>query len=294
LNKLIYIFFIFFTFQLVAQTLPFKSGNKWGIKKNEQVIVDPVYDTVFNFDNTNRVCLACFKIKGTSSNKFIKTSSVSFSCNYLNINKKPLTIKNETNDTSSIFSLSKTSLKDLYDNKDYLIVTNNNKKYLLDKNFKQITFTGYHSVSPSNDPNLIVVEERTESGQIYTGLITNKEKKIIDFNYSGIKLNTHDSLIIACSSGVNPNADDEVFDYTGKKICGFKRHIDFATKTFIIHKIFEPSEYYITYNLTTKEEKVLNVLEVKPFTTNEILIKLKNNWFIYSLFTGEKKPYDMK
>ncbi|MDX2172579.1 MAG: hypothetical protein SFY56_05620 [Bacteroidota bacterium] len=274
--------------------MPFKSANKWGIKKNEQIIIDPVYDTIFNFDNTNKVCLACFKIKGANSNKFIKTSSVSFSCNYLNMSKKHLTIKNETNDTTSIFSLHKNSLKELYDDKDYFIVTNKNKKYLLDKKFNQITFTGYHTIALSNDPNFLVVEEKTESGQIYTGLINTKEKKIIDFNYSGIKLNTFDSLIIACSSGVNPNADDDVFDYNGKKIFGFKRHIDFATKTFIIHKIFEPSEYYIIYNLNTKKESILNVLEVKQYNSDEILVRLKNNWFVYNLVSGEKKPYDMK
>ena len=64
-----------------------------------------------------------------------------------------------------------------------------------------------------------------------------------------------------------------------------------ATTKFIIHKIFEPSEYYIVYTINTKEEKVLNILEVKQYSANEILIRIKNDWFIYNLSSGEKKPY---
>jgi hypothetical protein len=278
----------------VAQTLPFRNGKTWGIKKNEQIIINPVYDTIFNFENTNRVCLACFKTKGVSTNKFIKISTISYSCNYLNANNKLLTIKNETNDTTSVFSLSKTTLNELYNDKNYFIATTKNKKYLIDKNFNQITFKGYHTILLTNNPNFFVVENKTEHGQIIVGLINSQEKQILDFNYSHIKLNTFDSLIIACSSGVNPNANDEVFDYSGKKICGFKRHIDFATKTFIIHKIFDPNEHYITYNLSTKEEKELNALEVKQYSTNELLIKIKNDWFIYNMISAERKPYVIK
>lgn len=294
MNKIVYILFIFFSFRLVAQTLLFKNNNKWGIKKNEETIITPIYDTIFNFDNTNKVCLACFKVKGLNSNKFIKTSIITYACNYLNPNKKHLTIKTETNDSTSVFGLSKTSLKELYDDKNYFIATYKNKKYLIDKNFRQITFTGYHNISFSANPNFLVIEEKQDDGFVYTGLVTMNEKKIINSNYSGIKVNSYDSLIIACSSGVNPNGDDEVFDYSGKKLYNFKRHIDFATKTFIIHKIFEPSEYYIIYNLNTKEEKVLNAQEVKQYSTNEILIKTKNDWFIYNLISGEKKSYNLK
>ncbi len=291
MKKINYIFLIFFVVKLTAQPQAFKTGAKWGIKKNEQIVIDAVYDTIFNFDNTNKVCLACFKIKGANANRFIKLVTTTYACNYLNAGKKILTIKTDTKDTASVFSLSKNSLKELYDDKNYFTATFKNKKYLIDKKFKQITFNGYHSIVLSNDPNFLIVEEKHESGQVYTGLINLKEEKIIDYNYSGIKINTVDSLIIACSSGVNVGADDDIFNYSGERIYNFKRHIDMATKTFIIHKIFEPSEYYIVYTINTKEEKVLNILEVKQYSANEILIRIKNDWFIYNLSSGEKKPH---
>lgn len=294
MKKLIYIFFVLYSFSNSSQTLTFKGASKWGIKQNEKFIIEPVYDTIFNFDNTGKVCLACHKIKSTGTNKFIKVASTTFVCNYINFDKKILTIKTELNDTSSIFNLSKTSVKELNDNKNYFIATCKNKKYLIDKNFRQITFNGYYSIGLSDNPDFLIVEQKEESGQIYTGLVNLKEEKIIDFNYSGIKVNAFDSLIIGCTSGIKVGADDDVLDYSGKKLYNFKRHIDFATKSFIIHKIFEPSEYYVIYNLITKEEKILNASDVKQYSTNEILVKLKNNWFIYNFFSEEKRPYNIR
>ncbi len=288
MNKLIYI--VFFVSTLTAQTLPFKTGVKWGIKQADKIIINAIYDTVLNFDINTKTCLACNKTKIASTNKFIKAFTTVYTCNYLNFNNKPLSIKTDTKDTCSVFSLSKNSAKELYDNTNYFIVTHKSKKYLIDKNFNQITFNGYHNIAFSSEPNFLIVEEKQITGQILTGLINLKEEKIIDFNYSGIKINTADSLIITCTSGVNAGANDDVYDYYGKKINSFRRHIDLATKNFIVHKIFEPNEYYIVYNIKTKIEKILNAAEVKLQNSNELLIKLKNEWLVYDLNSGEIKP----
>ena len=64
-----------------------------------------------------------------------------------------------------------------------------------------------------------------------------------------------------------------------------------ATKHFLIHKIFEPKEYYIIYNIATKEEKQLIADEVKFFMNDEILLRQKNDWYLYDLNTHQKKPY---
>lgn len=285
-----YIYLLFIASTLTAQTLPFKSGTKWGIKQTDKIIISAVYDTVLNFDINAKACLVCAKTKIASANKFIKAFTTVYTCNYLNFNHKPLIIKTDGKDTCSVFSLSKNSAKELYDNTNYFIVTHKSKKYLVDKTFNQITFNGYHNIAFSSEPNFLIVEEKQLTGQILTGLINLKEEKIIDFNYSGIKINTTDSLIITCASGVSIGANDDVYDYFGKKVNSFKRHIDLATKNFIIHKIFEPSEYYIVYNLKTKVEKILNASEIKLQNSNELLIKVKNEWLIYDLNSGQIQP----
>ena len=71
--RIVIFFFLIFANELRSQTVPFKQNLKWGIKENETVIIKPVYDTIFNFDFTGKVCLACFKARGVSANKFIKT-----------------------------------------------------------------------------------------------------------------------------------------------------------------------------------------------------------------------------
>ena len=290
--KLFFILFSIVLFsKLSAQSQVFKSGAKWGIKLNDKTIIDAVYDTIFNFDVTNKVCLACDKSKTANANRFIKLVTTTYACNYLNFNKKVLTIKNDKGDTTSIFSLTKNSVKELYDNKNYFVVSFKNEKYLVDKSFNQITFKGYYNITLSPEPNFLIIEEKQESGEILTGLINLKEEKIIDLNYSGIKINTIDSLIAACSSGIRVGADDDVFDYSGKKLYSFKRHIDIATKKFTIHKIFVPNEYYIIYNMATKEEKILNASEIKLLNQNELVIKLRNDYYIYNLTTNEKKSY---
>jgi hypothetical protein len=90
---------------------------------------------------------------------------------------------------------------------------------------------------------------------------------------------------------VRINADDEVFDYNGKKIIGTHRHIDLATKHFLIHKIYEPKEYYIFYNISTKEEKIIHADEVKLFEHDEILLREKKDWYLYDLNSNTKKSY---
>ncbi len=275
--------------QIYSQTTPFKNNLKWGIKQNDKVVIDAVYDTIFNFDISGRVCLGCVKFRNPSPNKFIKVNTTGYVCNYVNSNNKILTIKNDISDTCSVFSLSKNSVKELYEEKNYFIVTTKNKKYLINKNFNQLTFKGYTTISLCTNPNFLIVEQKQDGGELLSGLINLKEEIIIDYNYSGIKVNTIDSLIVGCSAGVRVGADDDVYDYSGKKVGNYKRHIDIATKKFIIHKIFEPNEYYIVYNIETKQDVVLNASEIKLHNAYEILIKLRSEWFIYNLTTNEKK-----
>jgi hypothetical protein len=275
---------------LVGQTTPFQENSKWGIKENHKTIVDPIYDTIFNFDSTGKVCLACYRTKTASASKFIKMMVTTYYCNYLNRKQKRLSIKTETNDTCTVFSYGKKAVKQYLNNSPYFVVSVKNKKYLLEKrDFKQLTFKGYHDINISPDPEFYITQSINPADVIVTGLINTREEEIIPYNYSTIKINPKDSVIIACSASVRNNAEDDIFNYKGKKTMGSRRHIDMATKNFLIHKIYEPREYYILYNVTTKAEKELDADEVHFAEHDNILVKIKDDWYTYDMNSNEKK-----
>ena len=275
----------------VSQTALFKEGLKWGIKENEKTIVAPQYDTVFNFDATGKVCIACYKIVSPSSNKFIKTLSKTYACNYLDKNANHLSIKPNSNDTCSVFILGKHTIKQFTENETFFIVSVKNKKHLVDRNFNQRTFKGYHDIGFCAEPNYLITKITPDGNNIYSGLINLREEIIVPFEYTDIKLNTQDSLIVACSAGVKATTEDDVFNYSGGKIGTYNRHVELATKNFVIHKLFEPEERYMIYNVSAKEEKELYADEAELYSQNELLVRVKSTWFLYNMANNEKTPY---
>lgn len=275
-----------------SQTQPYRENGKWGIKKSgidgDVTIIRPIFDTLFNYDSTAQVCLACYRTKAASTNKFVKVTTTTYACNYLNKENERLIIRNTNNDTFSVFSLNKSVIKSYNTNSPYFVVTIKGKKHLVNKNFKQLTFKGYHEIAFAKERNFYMTSQINEGDIVLAGLTNEREEEIIPHQYSTVKINTNDSLIVACSAGVRFNAEDEVFDYSGKKITGTIRHIDMATKHFLIHKIFEPKEYYVFYNILTKEEKTVNADEVKFYDHDLILVHQKNDWYIYDLNTNTK------
>lgn len=290
MKPILYILFVLFAAPCVSQTITFRENNKWGIKEKESILIQPVYDTIFNFDSTGKVCLACFRTKSASANKFIKVTTTTYACNYLDKKSERLIIRNVANDTFSVFALNKNVLKQYSGNEPFFTVTTKGKKHILYKNFQQLTFKGYHEISMSPEKKFYMTSIINEGDIVLAGITNEREEELIPHQYSIVKINTNDSLIIACSAGVRVGAEDEVFDYNGKKIIGTHRHIDMATKHFLIHKIYEPKEYYILYNINTKEEKNLNADEIKFYEHDEILIHQKSEWYIYDLNTNLKKP----
>jgi catabolite regulation protein CreA len=129
-----------------------------------------------------------------------------------------------------------------------------------------------------------------ESETVLSGLVDVREKEVTPCLYSHIRINPVDSLIMCCSAGVRENSDDDIFNYEGKKIGSYRRHVEMATKKFIIHRIFEPKEHFLIYNIETKTEKNLQASEVHFFENDEILIRIKDDWYVYDLLTDHKKP----
>jgi hypothetical protein len=283
--------FLVFPTWFVSQTTVFKEGLKWGIKENEKIIINPQYDTVFNFDASGKTCIACYKNMSASSNKFIKTLSKTYTCNYLNKNLTHLSVKTDLNDTCSTFILGKHTIKQFTENETFFVVSVKNKKYLVDRNFNQYTFKGYHEIVFCTEPTYLITKITPDGNSIYSGLINLKEELIVPHQYTDITLNTKDSLIVACSAGLKATTEDDVFDYSGKKIGTYNRHVELATKNFVIHKLFEPTERYMIYNVTTKDEKEFYATEAELFSQNELLIRIKSSWFLYNMANGEKTPY---
>jgi hypothetical protein len=271
-----------------AQTSAVKEG-KWGIKKDNRFIISPVYDTIFNFDESGKVCMACDKIKGGSANKFIKVTSVTYSCRYFNSEGERLSVTINGSDSISHFGLSKNSVQQYQNSFKHFVISYSNKKYLITKDFKQITFKGYKEIEIPIVGDLAIAQ-KSEDGTVLTGLINLKEEIIVPFAYSGIKISYYDSLIIACSNGLQAAAEDIIFDLKGKQLYSFKKHIHVATKQFIIFKVFEPKEQFIVSNIETSKEYVLEADDLQTKSTTEVLVKIKKDSFIYNLHSQQKTP----
>jgi hypothetical protein len=278
----------FFSHTLSSQYLTFTENKKWGIKDSAKVVIAPVFDTIFNFDKNARVCLACFKSKNTNTNQYIKVTNTVYSCNYLNTESKRLIIKTSSKDTCSVFQLTKSSVKHYNENDTLFKVKVKKHMYLISKSFKQLSFKPYYDIELCDDPGFYVAQGLNEVDVPMYGLITNKEETIISFEYSGIKLNPIDSLVMVCGTGYGAGTEDYVFDYKGKKLRSFRHHIDLATKEYIVFKAFEPKEHFFSYCIATKEEKELIADEIKFYNRSSILLRLKTTWWVYNLKTQEK------
>ncbi|MCE3228785.1 MAG: hypothetical protein K0S32_3336 [Bacteroidetes bacterium] len=293
LKRILYIVILFVSLDALCQTQTFKDGKKWGIKENEKTLIAPFYDTIFNFDAAGKVCLACHKAKPVNNNRFIKLTGPTYNCNYLNKKGERLIITNAIGDTASVFALGKNAVKQYQEDPKYIIAGIKDKKYLTDKNFKQITAKDYTEIYFTDHPEFIMAEIKTEGNMILKGLLDLNEKEIIPFLYSNIKI-LPDSIIVACSAGVGVNREDDIYNYAGKKLDSYRRHIDLVTKDYVIHKIFEPKEYYIIYNTKTKEEKMVYAEQAQLYEGEELLMANDDHWFTYNMATGKKKSYDHK
>ena len=187
--------------------------------------------------------------------------------------------------------LGKNAVKQFNDDQKYFVLSSKSKKYLVSKDFTQPIFKGYRELYLNTEPKFVIAEIKNEVGISYKGLIDLNEIQVVPFLYSGIKINPIDSLIVGCSAGLGNNGDDDIYDYTGKKLTSYKRHIDMATKNFVIHKIFEPMEYYILLNVKTKEETIFNADEILPNRKDVVMIRIKNDWFTFDLNSKQRKPF---
>jgi hypothetical protein len=296
-RKFIPVLLVLSCFLMYAQKEPkpktFLKGNKMGCEWNGKEIIPPVYDTIFAFDATNTICMACNEVKATPS-KFIKVATKSYECKYLNKNNQAFYLKRTVKDSSCLFGISKNTVKQYQSLSNYFVATYGGKKYLVSKNFNVITPSPFNEIYFTQNREFFITETKTENNAILLGLINSENKLIIPSEYSGIKVNDKDSLIIACSSQSKVNGEDDVYNYQGKKVHSFRRHIEQANKKYILYHIFEPNNYFIVLNRKTNEEKPLNGQNVTYVKDDTFAIKSDGNWFYFDIVKNIKTPFEKR
>lgn len=279
--------FCFVVFPITAQVQ--RENGKWGYKSGDGFLIQPIYDTIFGFDSTGRVCLACSKLKSSNTNKFIKVLVTKFNCHYYNTKGEKLMIRNQLNDTFTVFSYSKNALKQYNNSSWFFTVTAKGRKYLMTKDFRQQTFNEYAEIRTSSEKEFYITQIQNEFEVLVTGLVNTSEQVIVPYQYSDIHINPTDSLIIACAAGLRANAEDDVYDFKGKKVQSSRKHLEMATKHFLIEKVYEPKETYLIFNIETQKEIPLQADELTYYQKDEVLIRLKGDWYIYDLQTNQKR-----
>lgn len=281
LNILVAIFVLHVSF---AQITPVKVNGKWGFTKDGAEFLPAKYDTVIAFDSVKKVCMACIKSQKPSPNKFIKMNTTTV-CKYINDRKEELVIKVK-NDTSGYFNFTKAAVANYGSHRNCMIVTSSKdgKKYVVDNNFKQITYTGYDEIIPLSIKDHYMVETKTNGAAYLNGVVDRSEKMLIPMEYTHIKSNPFDTLFITCTAQIRINGQDDVYNLAGKKVHSYNRHIDNATKNFIIHKVFEPAEYYIILDLKTQKEKTIHAEDITYLGNDMVNIKIKGKYNKCNLF----------
>lgn len=273
-----------------AQITPFKKNDKWGLTKDGAEFVAAIYDTILPFDSTKKICMACVKTLKPNTNKFIKMNNMTILCKYLNEKNENLVI-NIKQDTCTYFNYNKNAFANYTRFKNYMVVSAKDKKYVVNNNFKQITFTPYDDIIPSSIMDHFIVENKTVGASYLNGVIDANEKMLIPMEYTHIKSNPFDTLFITCTAQLKLMGNDDVYDITGKKIHAFNRHIDNASKNFIIHKVFEPLEYYIILDLKTKKEKTIHAEDITYLGNDMVNIKIKGKYTKCNLFELDTYPF---
>ncbi|MGE0567022.1 MAG: hypothetical protein AB7O73_03660 [Bacteroidia bacterium] len=260
-----------------------KKGSKYGVNNGETVFLSPIYDTILPINEAKQICVACKKSMLPSKSSFIKMNTTVFRCRYYDKNALPLVLIINKKDTCGYFSMSKKTLENLNSHPDYFSVETNNKKFMVTNDFKQITLTPYDNIYPSKLKGYFVTENKTHGAGFFNGLIDNNELEIVPMKYTGISVNPFDSLVSACTAQLKVNGIDDVYNLKGEKVFSSHRHIELATKEYIIHKLFEPEEYYVIHRISDKKDWEIRATQINYLGKNTVEIIYHGKTFTSNL-----------
>jgi len=273
----------------------FKQNGKWGFKKGDLVILDPQFDTTFGFDVTNRIALVG-KIDRTKKtiNPLTKEIKLEYKYYYITPENKRIYIKRSETDSIVDVSISKQTPSGYLNNNNAFIAFAGGKKYLMSKTGQTISHIGFDNINFTKVQNYYTTETKElKNNQTLVGLMKEDGTYVIQQMYSKIIINPFDSVIYCCTAGIKFNGSDDVFNYKGSKIHSSAKHIHFASKSFVIYKLYESENSFIVYNLVSEKEKPLKA-EWIYYLKNETMVLLDGDWYFYDLKTEKRFPIDKK
>lgn len=290
-------FFMIFTLvETQSQSIAaFKRNGKWGFKKGESTVIEPQYDTVFGFDQTNTLCLAG-KINAAkrSINPLTKQIKIEYNYFYINPKNEKLFVRTSGTDSTTEVMLTKQIVNQYLNNNTAFVAMVGNKKFLVSKKGGTISTQTYDNINFTKNPGFYTTENKDlKNNQVYVGLIDAGGKQIIPAVYSKISINTSDSLIYCCTAGVKFNGSDDVYNYGGGKVHSSSKHIHTVSKKHVIYKLFESENSYLLFDMVSGKEKQLKA-EWVYYLKNETLVIFDGDWYFYDLKTDKRFPLDKK
>jgi len=271
--------------------------KKWGFKKDGQVFIEAQYDSVFGFDPTQKIALVSnLNPKKNFINPLTRELKKAYDYFYITTDNKKICL-HMGDKTVTEFPNQQKLQKEYHQDLNFFQVFYDGKFYLMNKNGTQVTATGFEHIYFTPEPAFFITETKDKNGQTYLGLINGLGKIIIQSTYSGITVNTKDSLIICCTAGIKYNGSDDVYNYKGEKVTSNGRHIDYATKSYIMFKIYDPVIAYIIHlnqQESEEKEKTIKCDKVHYLEGDEIAIKQGKDWYLYNVKSDKKANFDPK
>jgi hypothetical protein len=265
----------------------FKTQGKWGFKKGENVIIEPQYDSIFGFDKTAQVCLVGnIDPKKRSVNSLTREVRIVYTFKYINPDNDRLYFRSPNAiDSSSEATPSKYS-GSLYQSANGLMIACvSGKKVLATKKGVQIS-DSYDNISFTKIPDLYAFERSSA-----WGLINKTGKELIPPTYSKISFNIFDSLIYCCTAGSKYNGSDDIYNYKGEKIHSSNKHIQCASKSYVIYRLYASENSFIVFDVKENKERSLKAEYVYYLKDNKVAL-LDDDWFFYDLKTDKRTPID--
>ncbi len=266
----------------------FKTGNKWGFKQGQTVIIEPQYDSVYGFDQTNQICLV-----GTidplkrSVNSLTKQVRIGYTFNYINAKNQKLYFKAQQGlDSTSSVDVNKQSATLYFGKTDVFVAAFSGKKMLWSKKGKPLSSVKHDNINFTKVPGFYTFEEST-----VWGLMDETGKTIIGPTYSKISFNVYDSVIYCCTAGSKFNGMDDVYNYKGEKIHSSGKHIQCSGKNYVIYRLYDSENAFIIHDLKTNTEKHLKADFIYYLKEDKIAM-LSDEWYFYDLKSDKKVPLD--
>lgn len=274
-----------------SQTLSaFKSGTKWGFKQGQTVVIEPQYDSVFGFDQTNQICLAGNEDAAKRSiNSLTRQVRKEYTFNYINTKNQKLYFKApRALDSSCNVNVTKQTASLYLGKNQTFVVSVDGKKMLVTKKGVQISDASYDNINFTKVPGFYTFEISSA-----WGLMDENAKQIIAPTYSKISFNIYDSVIYCCTAGSKYNGSDDIYNYNGEKTHTSTKHIQCAGKNFAVYRLFESENDFIIYDLKEKKERHVKA-EYIYYLKNDTVALLDDDWFLYDLKTEKRTPLDKK